>query len=259
MGDAIEALVQICEPMALSALEEIVDKQVEAAPLVSMIGSSAVDRQGQVVATRGSLISDDSTEHDFARRASMLDQARIFQGGQVYAHIDPARSRIVEEHSVDEVVLANHLATSPVISEDRVTLIARGLAAGFRGDWPSACSLLIPQVEEAVRLLLRRVGDITSTLDDCSVQKQQDLKSLLCRDKLKELLGESLVFHLQGLLVAQHGSNIRNRMAHGLMNESDFEDPTVEYCWWIALCFFWPTSWGERRPAPDAGFTTPES
>ena len=33
----------------------------------------------------------------------------------------------------------------------------------------------------------------------------------------RKLLGEDLVFDLQGLLVERFGVNLRNRMAHGLM------------------------------------------
>lgn len=53
--------------------------------------------------------------------------------------------------------------------------------------------------------------------------------------KLEELLGEDLVFDLQGLLVERFGVNLRNRMAHGLMGDDEFASPTVLYLWWLML------------------------
>jgi hypothetical protein len=51
----------------------------------------------------------------------------------------------------------------------------------------------------------------------------------------RKLLGEDLVFDLQGLLVERFGVNLRNRMAHGLMGHDEFAFPTVLYLWWLVL------------------------
>ena len=40
--------------------------------------------------------------------------------------------------------------------------------------------------------------------------------------ELEHALGRDMVFNLRGLLVEQHGSNLRNRMAHGLLDVHAF-------------------------------------
>jgi hypothetical protein len=50
----------------------------------------------------------------------------------------------------------------------------------------------------------------------------------------RKLLGEDLVFDLQGLLVERFGVNLRNRMAHALMGD-EFASPNVLYLWWRVL------------------------
>ena len=67
------------------------------------------------------------------------------------------------------------------------------------------------------------------------MQEERDLGALLYQPKLEELLGEDLLFDLQGLLVEKFGVNLRNRMAHGLMGDDEFASPTVLYLWWIVL------------------------
>ncbi|WP_442949575.1 DUF4209 domain-containing protein [Nostoc sp.] len=37
-------------------------------------------------------------------------------------------------------------------------------------------------------------------------------------------------FYLQ-----RSGSNLRNRMAHGLINDSEFNSPMMSYLWWVTL------------------------
>jgi len=37
------------------------------------------------------------------------------------------------------------------------------------------------------------------------------------------------------LLIERSGSNLRNRMAHGLINDSEFNSPIMSYLWWVTL------------------------
>jgi len=53
--------------------------------------------------------------------------------------------------------------------------------------------------------------------------------------ELADLLGENLVFDLEGLLVQRFGSNLRNEVSHGLLNIDRFGQGPVLYLWWLAL------------------------
>jgi hypothetical protein len=46
---------------------------------------------------------------------------------------------------------------------------------------------------------------------------------------------EDSLFYLKGLLVEHSGSNLRNRMAHGLINDDGFLSPLMSYLWWLTL------------------------
>ncbi len=99
----------------------------------------------------------------------------------------------------------------------------------------TATHLLIPQLESSVRYVLSRSGVIVSKLDSLGTQEEKDLGALLYEPRLEELLGEDLVFDLQGLLVERFGINLRNKMAHGLMKHDEFPSPIVLYLWWLVL------------------------
>ncbi len=116
-----------------------------------------------------------------------------------------------------------------------------------------AIHLLVPQLEHSIRMLLHRTGEQTSTLDSYGIQKELNLNSLLYLSKLKEMLGDDLVFTLQGLLVEPPGANIRNGMAHGLMSHGEFFSGSVMYLWWLStrLCLISGLVRLEEEAGPD--------
>ncbi|MFM6367672.1 MAG: DUF4209 domain-containing protein, partial [Dolichospermum sp.] len=44
---------------------------------------------------------------------------------------------------------------------------------------------------------------------------------------------------IRGLLIEHSGSNLRNKMAHGLISDDDFSSSIFSYLWWLVLrlCF----------------------
>lgn len=118
-------------------------------------------------------------------------------------------------------------------------IVARGLHAGLNGDFVVSTHLLVPQLEESVRYLLAQTGIIASSLDDAGVQEEIDLNRTLCSSKfaepLAEILGKDIVFEMRTLLVERFGANLRNDMAHGLVDHDSFYSPSARYLWWLAL------------------------
>jgi hypothetical protein len=127
---------------------------------------------------------------------------------------------------------------NPFIPPGREYIFARGLYSGLIGDFLVSTHLLIPQLEHSIRRLLYQSGAIASTLEDRGIEHERDLNRTLYEpfaDKLRELLGENLVFDLRGLLVEDVGSNLRNALAHGLIDSNSFFSKKLSYVWWITL------------------------
>jgi hypothetical protein len=149
--------------------------------------------------------------------------------------IDPARRQIMDEHDVREIDLSVIAHRSWFVPPGRETLFARGLLAGLEGDFVVAIHLLAPQIEAAIRWNLRRRGHVTTRLNRDHFQEEMDLNQLLAFDATRELLGEDLRFALQALLTSRFGFNLRNKLAHGLMDVSAMYSTVSEFFWCLVL------------------------
>jgi hypothetical protein len=122
---------------------------------------------------------------------------------------------------------------NPFIPQGREPLYARGLLAGLHGDPVIAAYLLIPQLENSLRHLLKQHGFIASKSE--VIQDDYLLNKVLYSPDLKEVLTEDIILILKGLLVERMGANIRNEICHGLFDYSQFFQPQITYIWWLTL------------------------
>ena len=234
LGEALLAMISGCTSPNKAHLREQV-KEMSKDGIWMLMERSVVDERGRVVARKPSFFSDDPEEVERATRAEMLSQANQYRQTYAVAFIHPAWRQINLDHDVRIRDLLPVVLNNPFVPGGHEDTYARGLLAGFKGDFLTATHLLIPQLENAIRHVLSRSGVIVSKLDTFGIQEEKDLGALLYEPKLEELLGEDLVFDLQGLLVERFGVNLRNRMAHGLMEDDEFASPTVLYLWWLVL------------------------
>ncbi len=153
--------------------------------------------------------------------------------------IEPARYQINVEHSVRIKDLLPIVSNSPFVPPEREYLFAKGLYAGLTGDFFTSTHILIPQIENSIRYLLWTQQNVrTSGLDNRGIQEEHRLTTTLDPSKCPEIssiFNEDTLFDLQGLLVEDSGSNLRNRMAHGLINDNGFFSPLMSYLWWLTL------------------------
>lgn len=125
---------------------------------------------------------------------------------------------------------------APAVPAAHVDLWSRGLHHGLNGDFPSAISLLVPQVEQLVRTQLQAAGAYTLVVDkDTGVESEKGLGALLGLPEAADVLGEPLAFELRALLVEQRGANLRNQVAHGLLSDGQAWSAYALYAWWLAL------------------------
>ncbi len=89
---------------------------------------------------------------------------------------------------------------------------ARGLAAGFHGEFMVAAALLVPQIESPLRFVVERNGGRGYGRDDEGLQDAHLLDRLLALDIVNGIFGEDIVFDLRGLLVERFGANLRNQV-----------------------------------------------
>lgn len=200
-----------------------------------LFSTTLTNEMGKTVAKQPSLLSNDPDEVERAIKFEMYRQAVFLQEGQAQAIIEHARYQINLEHNVRVDDFLSLVFNSPFVPPKREYTYARGLHAGMTGDFLSSTHFLIPQIENSVRYILYQRGFIPSGIDDNGIQNEHNLNTTLYRPEIKTIFDENTLFDLRGLLVEHSGSNLRNRMAHGLISHNEFYRPLTSYLWWLTL------------------------
>lgn len=243
--EAILALAFLGIPQKVSDLRQIVEQNAWLSQLMPRV---KMNEMGNIIARQP--IEPDKAEE--AIRFEMYTIAVEAHRCHAQAFIEPARKQIVLEHiteksedkKIKETDLISLVVNNPFVPPGRENLFTKGLYAGLTGDFITSTHILIPQIENSVRYLLSNRGAITSGIDNKNngIQKEDNLNSTLYASKypqITSIFDEDTLFDLQGLLIEHSGSNLRNRMAHGLISNNDFSNPIFSYLWWVTLrlCF----------------------
>ena len=232
---ALVALANLAETPKPAELEEQVDAKTGRMPFQYLISTVGMDQEGKAASHAPAAFTGDTREIRTAKEAELYQEAARNRQIAVLALIDPARRQVLSDHVVRLDDWRTFTTDNPFIPVGREEIFARGMDAGMNGDFLVAVSLLTPQVENAVRIVLKKAGVVTSKIDMRNVEQERVLGALLDMDEAERVFGRDLMFDLRGLLVEKFGSNMRNELAHGLLDLDDFKGPDAEYLWWCAL------------------------
>ncbi|MEQ8456826.1 MAG: DUF4209 domain-containing protein [Sandaracinaceae bacterium] len=240
-------LVELADPVEVRGFAEESAKQ---SAFRMFIPQAIFDSEGRLVRTVPGVSFDDPSSVDAAHRAEMLRHLSMRRDCHAKV-LDQARQQIALEHPATVQQWVGAIGDSPFVSGDRARSWIRGLDAGLRGDFITACYVLTPQLEHGLRSLLFAVAKtLPEWVDENGVQQYRLLSALLEDEQLKAILGERLHFELDALL-GRDGQNFRNLIAHGLFSDGALNTPDALYLWYLALrLVLWPalvTEAGERQ------------
>jgi Domain of unknown function (DUF4209) len=234
--DSLFSLALLVRPTNVSQLRQQVMQQDRDFPLLNIFPIFIINEMGRVVARQSScILSDNPKEVEAVTFFKMCRNATYYHELQAQACIEPARDQINLEHCVRLNDILSLVSHSPFIPPGREYLFAKGLYAGLTGDFLTSTHVLIPQIENSIRYIMEQRGLITSGLDDKGIQNEHNLNSTLYRPEITSIFDENTLFDLRCLLVERAGSNLRNLMAHGRINDNGFGSPLMSYIWWLTL------------------------
>lgn len=153
----------------------------------------------------------------------------------VQANILPALQVINAEHRLPERTLLSLCHSSHIIPPGCEVLWAKGLFFGFECDFVVSTHLLIPQLEHLVRMIMKQSELKTTTLDSDSIETENGLSALLDNPDIEKVMDKNLIFEFKALLSDAVGPNLRNEMAHGLLEADRTESVYAIYLWWLCL------------------------
>lgn len=111
---------------------------------------------------------------------------------------------------------------NPIIPKGQEKDVQRGVYYGLTGHMSDALDKLAPKMENIIRNLAEMCGDLMTYYDTKKgIQKRKVLSQVFIGEKLNECIDENVLFTFDGLLQQKAGSNIRNRIGHGLNTEDE--------------------------------------
>lgn len=168
------------------------------APFVSMMPVSFVDEAGNPTAVMGALDDDED-----GRLYQQL--GRSLQFLQPILGYTLEKFREVLHPSVEDVVA--FLWRSPVFANLRQELVREGLAAYEQGDFVKAIHVLIPQVENALREFLGRLGAPTRkpVKNHPGINEAKNMNDILADKRVRSVLHERVWRYLILVYVEKRG------------------------------------------------------
>ena len=229
--DALAAFATLVPPMDAEKTRQDAEKVI-AGSISHIFGSSTFSRDGRkVAANAGSAEQPGDVAWTEVVRTVYFHALLLAQGV-----IRPAQELLTFEHRYSRDYMVSLCAESPVVPEGHSTLWGAGLAFGMGGDYGPAVAVLVPQLEQLVRSLLKRNGAHTLYVDDqTGVESEKSLNALLDMDETADSFGTGLVLEMKAMLVVQGAANMRNDIAHGLMDDNAAWSYNSVYVWWFCL------------------------
>lgn len=217
----------------------------------SVFSSTMISRDGRVIAKRPAinLSADLTSDDERAIRAEMVRDYGILVSLVVQGEIWPALEVLLLEHRLVEVDFVALARNSPIVPKDRAGLFGKALFAGYERDFVTALHLLIPQLENMVRLHLKQVGAKTANIYKAGIQNENGMSTLLELPEAAQVFGNDLAFELNALFCDAFGPNLRNELAHGLLDEDGCNSPYAIYAWWLTLRLTMNSWWNSAKPA----------
>ncbi|HEV2738677.1 MAG TPA: DUF4209 domain-containing protein [Candidatus Elarobacter sp.] len=187
-------------------------------------------RDGEVP---GSFGSDDNYES--ALEGAMRMYAAHGRVISTYGVIEPGRTQLLLEHEYTLEAIYLALRSRTFIPYGHEILWAKGIHAGLVGEFDVALHLLVPQLEHALREVLRREREIIYGTSSSGVQSLIGLEKVLLHQKTIAIFGEDVVFTIGAALAQRLGANMRNMVAHGMITDGQSAGGDAIYVWWLCL------------------------
>ena len=237
--EALKAFVNLSKSVNAETLRKNTIERIDEFPIQFLFSETSISRDGRVTSIRPG-----GGDNEDTIRSEMIRDYQIHVGVLVQGGIYPAQEVLLQEHRLQETDFVNLARQSPIVPIGREHLFGKALFAGYDRDFVTALHILVPQIEHMVRYHLKKAGVQTTTLAN-GIETENSLKSLMDLSQTKEIFGEDLSFEIKALFCDSFGWNLRNDLAHGLIDDRACYSYSAIYTWWFGLKIVFNTFWNE--------------
>jgi hypothetical protein len=247
--EALKAFTNVHRGANVKNMRETAITMLSNHPLQALVSRTHVSRDGRVIAKRPgiSLGGPESAADEDVIRSEMIRDYGILVSIVVQGGIWPAFEVLLLEHRLREADFVSLACQSPIVPKGREGLFGKALFAGYDGDFVTALHILVPQIEHMVRFHLKQSGVKTTTLDIQGIESENGLSTLMDLPQTGAVFGDNVAFEIKALFCDAFGPNLRNELAHGLLDEDACHSIYAIYAWWLGLRLIFSTYWNAAR------------
>jgi hypothetical protein len=226
--------VLVSRPTNIEKLKDQAKEQMQTS-IAWMFGGTHIDHDGMTVATVPAGMGLENDQDGENVWSIMMRNIGIDHQLAVQGQIRPALDEITSIHPISERVIESLFRNHPFIPYGHEYYFTKGIAFGLEGDFLTACHILIPQVENSLRYIVRSRGEEPTTLHGDGSQERNGLKSLLEHQAVIEVLGKDIAGNFQAILIDKIYGDLRNQMSHGYVPAGHFFGVAPIFFWWLIL------------------------
>lgn len=215
----------------------------------SLFPSVFLDERGKTIARLPTLDHADPEKDKKALEAHMCSHLKEHYTFTATIFISPV-VRKIKSLSVDCFDICQEIVSDCFfVPEDRKESFSKGLAAGLDGDYITALSILLPQLENAIRCLAEDLGGVIYGMEGDGTERVRTMDDIISLKEVTDSIHEDILINIQALFLSRYGANLRNCIAHGTVSDSSFQSALCMYAWAFIfrLCYMWQPYDDNRR------------
>lgn len=234
LPDILVQFALLSQPQSKEALERDADESSQKFIFSSLFSGSHADREGKVYAQTDAKPDGDSDKTDWYK-AQALMACEMHRQLVVGGRIDPARRFIMSTFPLEQRHFLPIVYNSPFVENGYHHTFSLGFARLFQGDFISAANILIPQLENAIRFVLKNANAHSAKMMSDLTQDDRSLSSLLdhMRGKIESIFGVDLVHEIDLLFNYRPGPALRHEAAHGKLTDGLCYSANAIYACWL--------------------------
>ncbi|GAW41511.1 hypothetical protein SH203_01919 [Brevundimonas sp. SH203] len=235
LGIKLGLLADLARSRPMEDLKKEALKISRSSPLSSLFGTTRVDAEGKVIfrSPGGNL---DGNEDEQALRHTISRNQGPYRQTMIAGQFEPVRRHIASLYALEERHFMPIVSHSPFVPPENEYIFALGFARMMQGDAVSATHILLPQLENSLRYVLKQVGTDPSMIQSDLIQEDRSISALLSdhRDLLGKLLSEPVIDEIDLIFHDRAGPALRHEMAHGKITTDHCFSYEAKYaCWFI--------------------------
>lgn len=199
-------------------LKEAIQEDLDRNVFTSLASRTIMDDEGRTICDLPPLNRSNLDEDEKLLNLHLYHKGAELENNDTIL-LSPALKIVAEKFKKEGIDLDFLTYHNGLVPEGREDIFSFGLKLAMEGKIYEAVHILVPQVENLFRCLAEELGGRTTVVFENGVSERIDLRDIFNLKELNEAFMENILFTFRGLLIEHAGSNLRNEVAHGLLDK----------------------------------------